>query len=228
VGAAVLNEKIYVVGGFTSNRHVAVSANVFEYDPAADRWRALASLPNARGSAAAAVLDGKIHAFGGRKNETDVVATHEIYDPVSNTWSGAPPLSRGRDHMQAVTVDGKIHIVGGRYGANEDMSNLHEIYDPVADNVTLAPPMPTARGGGSGALFEGMVVYLGAEDDKRTYSENEGFDVKTNRWVTLKPMPAGRHGIGVAVIGRNLYVAGGGKGRGNREVTNELLMFSMP
>jgi hypothetical protein len=53
---------------------------------------------------------------------------------------------------------------------------------------------------------------------------------KKGRWRgKLRALtPAGRHGISVAVIGRNLYVAGGGKGRGNHEVTNELLMFSMP
>jgi N-acetylneuraminic acid mutarotase len=207
---------------------VGVSDNVFEYDPAADKWRTLAALPSPRGSVSAAVLDGKIHAFGGRKNEKDVVPSHEVYDPATNIWSAAPPLPRGRDHMAAVTVDGKIHVVGGRFGENEDMTGLHDIFDPATSSWTSAPPMPTPRGGGSGTLFQGMVVYVGGEDDKRTYRENEGFDVKANCWVTLAPMPGGRHGLGVAAIGPTLYVAGGGKGRGNREVTAELLAFTMP
>ena len=228
VGTAVFNGKVYVVGGFTTNRHVGVSNNVFEYDPASDKWRSLAPLPSPRGSVAAVVLDGKIHAFGGRKNDKDVVATHEVYDPTTNTWNAAPPLPKGRDHMAAVAVDGKIHVVGGRFGENEDQTGLHDIYDPKSNSWTSGPLMPTPRGGGSGTLFHGMIVYLGGEDDKRAYSENEGFDIKANRWVTLAPMPAGRHGLGVAAIGSTLYVAGGGKGRGNREVTNELLAFTMP
>jgi N-acetylneuraminic acid mutarotase len=39
VGTAVLDGKVYVVGGFITNRHAGVSDNVFEYDPAADKWR---------------------------------------------------------------------------------------------------------------------------------------------------------------------------------------------
>jgi N-acetylneuraminic acid mutarotase len=228
VGAAVLDGKIYIVGGFTNNRHRDVSANVLEYDPAHDAWRTLAPLSSPRGSVAAAAIDGRIHAFGGRKNETDVVAIHEVYDPKANTWSPAPPLPKGRDHMAAVPVDGKIHVVGGRFGANEDSTGLHDIFDPATGTWTSGPLMPTPRGGGSGTLYRGMIVYLGGEDDSRAYNENEGFDVKAGRWVTLAPMPTGRHGVGVAAIGDNLYVAGGGRSRGNREVTNELSVFALP
>jgi N-acetylneuraminic acid mutarotase len=227
VGAVVLDGKIYIIGGFTKNRHQDVSSNVFVYDPATDGWRALAPLPSARGSVAVAALNGKIHAFGGRKNETDVVPTHEVYDPATNSWSAAPPLPRGRDHMAAVTVDGKIHVVGGRFGANEDMTGLHDIFDPATNGFSSGPLMPTPRGGGSGTFYRGLIVYLGGEDDVRTYKENEAFDVSSGRWVALAPMPEGRHGLGVSAIGDTLYVAGGGKGRGNRGVTTELLAFTM-
>lgn len=228
IGTAVLGNRIYVVGGFTLNRHRQVSDNVFEYDPANDSWRKLASLSAPRGSVAAAAVDGRIHAFGGRKNETDVVATHEVYDPKTNTWSPAPPLPRGRDHMAAVTVDGKIHVVGGRFGANEDSTGLHDIYDPATQTFTSGSLMPTPRGGGSGTFFHGMVVYLGGEDDKRAYNENEGFDVKAGKWVKLAPMLTPRHGIGVSAIGDTLYVSGGGQSRGNRQMTDSLIAFTMP
>jgi N-acetylneuraminic acid mutarotase len=228
IGTAVLDGKIYVVSGFTLNRHRQPNDSVFEYDPATDVWRKLASLSSPRGSGAAAAVDGKVHIFGGRKNETDVVAIHEVYDPKTNSWSPAPPLPRGRDHMAAVTVDGKIHVVGGRFGANEDSTGLHDIYDPKTQAWTSGPLMPTPRGGGSGTLYRGMVVYLGGEDDKRAYNEAEGFDVKANKWVKLAPMPKPVHGIGVAAIGDMLYVAGGGQARGNRQMTNALMAFTMP
>ena len=109
-----------------------------------------------------------------------------------------------------------------------DSTGLHDIYDPATQIWTSGPLMPTPRGGGSGAFYHGMVVYLGGEDDKRAYNENEGFDVKTNRWVTLAPMPTPHHGIGVTAIGNMLYVAGGGRSRGNRQVTNDLLAFTIP
>jgi hypothetical protein len=73
-----------------------------------------------------------------------------------------------------------------------------------------------------------MIVFLGGEDDKRTYNENEGFDLKTNRWVTLAPMPTGGHGFGAATVGSNLYIISGAKGRGSDQPTNETLVFNLP
>jgi hypothetical protein len=169
-----------------------------------------------------------LHALGGRKNETDVVAAHQVYDPVTGRWSEAAPLPKGRDHMAAVTVNDKIHLVGGRFGANEDMTALHDIYDPATDSWTPAPPVPTPRGGGAGTLFRDMIVFLGGEDDRRTYDENEAFDLKTNRWLRLTPMPTGRHGFGAAALGDTLYVATGARGVGAGNPTAELLVFRLP
>jgi N-acetylneuraminic acid mutarotase len=228
VGAAALDGKIYVVGGFVGSNHSGVRDGAFEYDTASDTWRELPPLSSPRGSVAVAAVGGKIHALGGRKNENEVVSTHEVYDPSTGKWQSAAPLPRGRDHMAAVVVDGKIHVVGGRFGPNEDMTGLHDIYDPAADTWTSAPPVPTPRGGGAGTLFDGMIVFLGGEDDKRTYDENEGFDLRNNRWVRLAPMPTGRHGFGAAALGRYLYVASGAKGPGANEPSSEMLAFSMP
>jgi N-acetylneuraminic acid mutarotase len=228
VGAAALNGKIYVIGGFTGSNHNGVDNGAFEYDSVADTWRALPPLASPRGSIAVAALAGKIHALGGRRNENDVVTAHEIYDPATGKWSQATPLPAGRDHMAAVVVEGKIHLVGGRFGANEDMTGLHDIYDSATNAWTSAPAVPTPRGGGAGTLFRGMIVFLGGEDDKRTYDENEGFDLRSNRWVRLAPMPTGRHGFGAAALGNYLYIASGAKGRGADDPTNELLAFSLP
>jgi N-acetylneuraminic acid mutarotase len=228
VGAAALNGKIYAVGGFQGSNHKAVNDGAFEYDPATDTWRSLPPLPSPRGSVAVAAAGGRLHALGGRRNDTDVVTIHEVYDPASNKWSMAAPLRRGRDHMAAVTVDGKIHLVGGRFGANEDMTALHDVYDPATDSWTSAPPVPTPRGGGAGTLFQDMIVFLGGEDDHRTYDENEGFDLKANRWLRLAPMPTGRHGFGAAALGGVLYIASGARGTGAGSPTDELLAFTLP
>lgn len=175
-----------------------------------------------------AAIDGKVHAFGGRKNETDVVAIHEVYDPATGKWSAAAPLPKGRDHMAAVTVDGKIHVVGGRFGANEDSTGLHTIYDPKTNSWMSAAPVPTPRGGGAGTLYRNMIVFLGGESDTRTYDENEAYDLKTGKWLTLAPMPTGRHGFGVAAVGPNLYVIAGARGVGASQPTSETLIFTLP
>ena len=64
--ATSLNGKIYVVGAFTASGHGNAVNLVYEYDPATDTWRTLAPLKSPRGSVGVTVLNGKIHAIGGR------------------------------------------------------------------------------------------------------------------------------------------------------------------
>ena len=62
-----------------------------------------------------AVLDGKIHAVGGRGvDNTFTVGTHEVLDPATGNGASARRCRRPRDHMALVAVDGKMHAIGGR------------------------------------------------------------------------------------------------------------------
>jgi hypothetical protein len=72
-----------------------------------------------------------------------------------------------------------------------------------------------------------LILVPGGEDENRTYIENEAYDVKADRWFKLAPMPAGRHGHGVAAVGRSAYVVGGALQRGGR-VSAQLLAFTLP
>jgi N-acetylneuraminic acid mutarotase len=235
MAAAVLDGKIYAIGGFVGQDHKGSIDRVFEYDPASDAWRALAPLSTPRGSVSAAVLDGKIHVIGGRVTTADgdwhsngVVATHEVYDPATGKWTEAAPLPKARDHMVVAAIDGKIHAIGGRFAGNDDMIDWHDVYDPATKSWTSAPPLPTARGGVSGTVYKGMILVVGGEDEKRTYLENEAYDMKAGRWLKLAPMPAGRHGDGVAAVGEFAYVVGGALKRGAGDTTDQLIAFKWP
>ncbi len=65
ITSAVLYNKLYVIGGF-ENGHSTVSA-VEVYDPIANKWTTVASLPQPldHAAAAAASFDGKLYVVGG-------------------------------------------------------------------------------------------------------------------------------------------------------------------
>jgi len=115
---------------------VAAGPRNEEYEPATDRWRERAPVPQARDHLGVAahngkiytfggftlapmkapraavgvtVLAGKIHVIGGRGLDGVTVATHEVYDPASGRWSEAAPLPKARDHMAVVAAEGKIY-----------------------------------------------------------------------------------------------------------------------
>jgi hypothetical protein len=226
--ATVLNGKIYVVGGFLAQVHVAAQDSMFEYDPVGDTWKILAPLKTPRGSVGVAALNGKIHAIGGRTVDRVTSAVHEVYDPATNTWTTAAPLPKARDHFATAAVNGLIHIIGGRFNLPVDNTDLHDIYNPTTNTWTSGPPLPTARSGGATAFYKGMIVIAGGEcRDFKPFNETEGFDVATGRWRTLAPMPIGKHGITGTTDGNVMYIAGGNPECG-LSMSGRLVTFTLP
>jgi hypothetical protein len=63
-----------------------------------------------------------------------------------------------------------------------------------------------------------MIVVIGDEGGQTTYLEREAFDLKTQRWVS-------RFRRDYPGLDRNSM---GAKGRGGREVTDQVLVFTIP
>ena len=61
-----------------------------------------------------------------------------------------------------------------------------------------------------------------------TNAENEAFDVKTDSWRTLAPMPRSRHATGAATDGEHVYVAAGSFTPGGAGATDDLIVFTLP
>lgn len=152
IGVAVVGGKIITAGGFIGSVHRGAVDGVYEYDPTANTWQTLASLKAPRGSVGVTVLDGKVHATGGRGiDNTFTVDTHEVYDPGTGKWSDLAPLPKARDHLAVVAADWKIHAGGGRFTTSTDRAGQHDVYDPNSNTWSLGPPLPTTRSGATAA-----------------------------------------------------------------------------
>jgi N-acetylneuraminic acid mutarotase len=127
-----------------------------------------------------------------------------------------------------VAANARIHAIGGRLSTPDEPTARHDIYDPATNTWTSGPPLPTPRSGVAAESYRGMILVIGGETRKATFVENEGYDVKSGQWRTLAPLPEGRHGHGVAVIGDAVYVVGGALGPGGRGVTDQLIVFALP
>jgi len=87
VGGCVIDGKIYVIGGATSQSSVTSAVEV--YDPIVDTWTRLANMPSARCYHAACTFDGKIYVFGGVSPGVFSTAKKNVYvyDPQIDTWT---------------------------------------------------------------------------------------------------------------------------------------------
>jgi peroxiredoxin/N-acetylneuraminic acid mutarotase len=236
---AAYKGKIYVGGGFVPPENAKVPTggawqpidDMWEYDPAADSWKALAPLPTKRGAAVAVEAGGKIYVIGGVTTvegskdpfftffgPARVLTTNEVYDPATKKWENRRPMAVPRNHSFAAAVNGKIYVIGGRTGHGFIMSatntNAVEAYDPVAD-MWSGPleRMPTPRSGG-GCGTDGRRIYVAGGEVTTTelvgsFRGVEAYDPANNTWATLPSMPMPRHGVAGAVIGNELHLVSG-------------------
>jgi N-acetylneuraminic acid mutarotase len=205
--AAALENSIYVIGGFgtTTNRPVTT---VHRYDPVAKKWDTAAPLPAPRGGHAAAVLNGRIHVFGGG-NSVSTIDDHSIYDPKTNTWSAGAPLPRRMGSPAAAVLNGKLYSIGGRSGPN-DFGDVH-IYDPATDRWVAGPAIP-ARGTGGAAVSNGSILYFGGESQSGQAVLGDVLRLAPGgaEWVKeAPPMPIPRSYARVVTFRGAIYVVGG-------------------
>ena len=110
-GAAGLDGRIFVFGGYTGDAYVN-TAEV--YDPLEGTWNFIAPMQQIRyGVAGATGPDGRIYAIGGYDG-LNSLASLEAYDPDTNTWTFVASMSVPRDsHAAATGADGRIYAIGG-------------------------------------------------------------------------------------------------------------------
>lgn len=134
----VLNDKIYVAGGF------GPSARALErYDPATDTWTSLAPMRVGRNHCGGAFLQGRFYVAAGR-GSPDAPTALEAYDPATNTWTNLPSMPTGRSGVAVAAVDGELFVFGG------ELPDLHaevEAYNPATNSWRRLPRMPQPRHG---------------------------------------------------------------------------------
>lgn len=142
ISTAVLNGKIYVIAGFTSDG--ASTSTVEVYNPATNSWASAQPIPIPNNHNNAAVAAGKLYTFGGVANFA------YVYDPALNVWSPVATMNFQHADTAAVgVINNKIYVAGG---VNPGMQQRElEVYDPAANTWTILAPMSVGRnhtGGG--------------------------------------------------------------------------------
>jgi N-acetylneuraminic acid mutarotase len=221
VGVVADAGRIYALGGFTEQNRAA-DALAFVYDVARDRWDRIAPMPRPRGAGAVAAVGGKIYHIGGATDpapERASIGWNEVYDPQADRWTILRALPAARDHAGVAVWEGRIHIVGGRFNTFENNTGLHHVYDPGSDTWRLRAPIPTPRSGHGMVLLRGRMWCFGGEERlfdarnrpiDRVLGSTESYDPATDSWMSHAPMPTPRHGLGAALVGEWIHVAGGG------------------
>jgi N-acetylneuraminic acid mutarotase len=217
LGTAVLDGKIYAIGGLVNEQ--AVLSVVEVYDPATDTWETKTPMATARCVMDCAVVEGKIYVIGGSATAgSSILSTLEVYDPATDTWETKTPLPAPRSDAAVEAVNGKIYVIGGSKRTSTYWAGLKTVeeYDPVTDTWSTKSEMPTARWSLGTCVIDGKIYTVGGNIQyPNIASAVEVYDPAMDTWDTSKaPMPTSRYSLSTCFFNGKIYAFGGWKASG--------------
>ncbi len=144
-----LGGRLYALGGNTSRGNVAA---VEAYDPIANTWTVVASLPSPRNHVSGFAAGGTVCVAGGRSPTT---ARVDCLDPGSLAWSRLPDLPQPTSGGGALSFDGgDLVVLGGEDAGESRVIDQFVVYQPGSAWKTTGS-MLSARHGFELVMFNG-------------------------------------------------------------------------
>jgi N-acetylneuraminic acid mutarotase len=208
LGVAVVDSKIYAIGGLASSGSFCTNINE-EYNPKTDTWSYKTAMPTERAHFGIAVYQNKIYCIGGLTSpNADPTGINEVYDPVTDTWETKTSMPTQQGYLDANLVKGKIYLIGGSPSVNE-------VYDHSSDTWTTKTAPPVAVRGYVSAVVDDEIYVIGGWDSEGAGSDlNQIYTPQTDTWRSGSPIPIGYPGGAGATTGvsapKRIYALGGG------------------
>jgi hypothetical protein len=218
---------LYLLGGLEGAALVP-RGEAYALDPGAGAWRELPPLPagQERGGAAVVVSPPHVFLIGGW-SAAGALSSVLAYNLTSSTWTQLPDLPAPRAHAAAIRLlDGTLIVAGGL--ADRAGAPLGDVHALPLGGAAWEPrrPMPAPRGGCAHGQALGWLLCAGGQAGSSALRAVEAYDPIADAWTSLPELPVARAGAQGAVIGQQLYIAGG-TGPLPSEPTSEVLIFSL-
>jgi hypothetical protein len=185
----------------------------------AAQWAPANPSPVVRLEGAAAVVDGKLYAFGGFAGGLGAQTRVDVYDPGTGNWSQLAPMPRAVTHSQAAVVGRKVYIAGGFEGTNPGTAIAEvQVYDVDGNgwSTSAVPALPAARASGALVALGTRIHYLGGLQPNRCTDTTEHRVLDTANagagWSSLTPLPETKNHFNAVVVGGRIYAVGGQRG----------------
>ncbi|WP_377273101.1 carboxypeptidase regulatory-like domain-containing protein [Peterkaempfera sp. SMS 1(5)a] len=207
-GTAVLDGKLYTVGGMTVED--AFHSNVSVYDPKTNKWSTVHPYPERIFGASCGGIDGKLYCAGGLAALTSggaggrEVEDAFVYDPARDSWTRIADLPIDMSDSAYGVADGRLLVSGGFTDNAENVTAQAYTYDPEMDWWSRLPSAQAGRNHAVGVVgAEGFYSLGGVADNLATsattsvlsgYDRTDAVDVpwlsESRTVLTIQP---GRH-----------------------------------
>lgn len=202
LSSTVLNNKIYVIGGWENGSRCSDIVEV--YNKITNEWSLCTPLPTPRRLIGCTSFDHLIYTFGGQVNDPDFINMKgkkkdwvsdvvEVYDTVTNTWRMTLQKMPCAGCVGAVTIDRSIFVFV--HGQNA----YH--YQPETDIYTLLSTLPQPEWYCFDVVAVGSVAYLVGGVSQGNWGRGSfSYHTNTGVWEPLPLMNKCRRRCAAAVV----------------------------
>jgi N-acetylneuraminic acid mutarotase len=220
--ALTVGNAIYIIGGgFKQENGTFRFLRTTEiYYPDEDRWAKGPDMIMPHDYPAGALLDNHIYILGG--HHPDATLSGPKTDPGfdfcerlnldTGVWEQIAPLPTPRFALDAVVVDGRILTLGGVAFTPEGFNNFDHIeaYDPRTGAWTRETlKLPWTAAGAGACMAAGRPFVFGGYSGDGISDHSACYDAGSGQWQLLPPIPQPLAAMGVASVGRTIYLLGG-------------------
>lgn len=223
---AVVNNKLYLLGGYLYNSYLSV-ARFDVYDPATNKWTQLPDMPGKISHAGVAADSRYIYMVGGytvnSAGTKQVFGTKNTYryDTQTGKWDSLSSLPVNRGAGSSVLVGRTLYYMGG---FDEKMNNQSAIYtlnlDDSSAKWTLKGNMPGANNHFGMVTLNGKIYTVGGQtgNDATAVFKNTllSYDPTSAKWTQLTSFGSpNRSHIGAStVVYKGKIIMFGGESEG--------------
>jgi formylglycine-generating enzyme required for sulfatase activity/N-acetylneuraminic acid mutarotase len=210
--AAILDGKIYAIGGRGSSGNPLSSVEI--YEPVTNSWSNGVSLPSGVEWGGAIAISQKIFLIGGKNTSGQNLNQVICFDPTSNQWITKANMPTARHGVKLVWFENRIWALGGYTSTS---SNKVESYDPHTDSWQTEASLRTARKWPAAWVANGR-IYVGGGNNGSQLSSIEVYDHRTNSWENAGNFTENKANAGSVVLNDKVYVIAGSDGSSTNKV----------
>ncbi|XP_076823914.1 kelch-like protein 26 isoform X1 [Clavelina lepadiformis] len=178
IGAAVLGDLIFVVGGSSNDRSGEY------YTPTTNKWTTMSQMKRGRFGHSLVTCEGSLYAIGGFENG-DHSKSVERYQPTSDVWNYVECMTTPRRWFASVAVGGFIYATGGKSKKGTTEKSV-ERYDVTANKWTRVSDMNYARSAHSACVMQEKIYVVGGAGESADCSRTiERYDPDNDEWTVV-------------------------------------------
>jgi len=192
----VLDDRIYIVGGYSVTSPMVCLDSVEVFNPLTQLWEEPLKLSQKRSRLGVAAVGGLLYAVGGSAAASEYSSSIEAYNPPTGIWIKVPNMQYKRAYP-AVAAIGVSHLLvaGGDTGGGSACMDSVELFDTATQTWCEVAPMSAARTAASAVACNEAIYVLGgynATVTQQRFDLVESYDIKSNQWHEVASMNEGR------------------------------------